>query len=153
MKKIPLTQGKEALVDDDMYEYLTCWDWHYSTGYAKRGDVNSLGKSIIVRMHHFVLPLKDGLVCDHINGNRLDNRRENLRLVTKSQNMRNQGLSKRSRSGFKGVNKHQKKWRAYICIDGKQKHLGVFLDKKQAALAYNEAAQKCWGIYARLNEI
>lgn len=152
MKAIPLTQGKEAIVDDEIYEYLTCWSWHYSTGYAKRCDWNN-GKSRIVRMHHFVLPLKEGMQVDHINGNGLDNRRENLRLVTKSQNMMNRGTQKNSTSGFKGVNKHQGKWRAYILENRRQRHLGMFNTKEEAALAYNEAAKVIHGEYARLNQI
>lgn len=152
MKYIPLTQGKRTIVDDDMYEYLTCWDWHYATGYAKRADWDN-GKMKIIRMHHIILPLKDGLQCDHINGNRLDNRKENLRLVTKAQNMMNRGLQKNSTSGYKGVNKHQGKWRAYILEYGKQKHLGVFKDKKEAAKAYNTMAKKLHGEYAVLNKI
>lgn len=155
MKYIPLTQGKRAVVDDDIYEYLACWDWHYAGpsggGYAKRADWDN-GKMKIIRMHHVVLPLKDGLVCDHINGNRIDNRRENLRLVTKSQNMRNQGISARNKTGYKGVSKHQGKYRAYINVEKKQRHLGVFEDKKEAADAYNKAALIYFGEYSRLNK-
>lgn len=152
MKTITLTQGKEALVDDDMYEYLTCWTWHYSTGYAKRNDWEN-GKAHIVRMHHSVLPLQEGMQVDHINGNTLDNRRVNLRLVTKAQNSMNKGVQKNSTSGFKGVNKHQGKWRAHITLDKKQRHLGVFDSKEKAALAYNKAATELHGDYARLNII
>ena len=104
-------------------------------------------------MHHVILPLKDGLQVDHINGNRLDNRKENLRLVTKSQNMMNRGVQKNSTSGYKGVNEHQGKWRAYILENGKQKHLGVFEDKKEAARAYNKMAKLLHGEYAVLNKL
>lgn len=154
MKHIELTQGKFALVDDDMYDYLTCWDWHFSGGYAKRNDYDN-GKTKIVRMHHFVLPLEKGRMTDHINGNGLDNRRENLRLVTKSQNMMNRGLQKNSSSGFKGVALHKPtgKWRAYIGKDGKHIHLGLFEDIKKAAYAHNEAVFKYHGKYGKLNVI
>lgn len=152
MKTIELTQGKTALVDEEMYEYLTCWDWHYSNGYAKRADWDN-GKSKIIRMHHIILPRKSGYVVDHINGDSLDNRRENLRLVSGAQNSVNKGLQKNSTSGYKGVNSHQGKWRAYIVKDKKQIHLGVFSDRIEAARAYNEAAMKYHGKYARLNPL
>ncbi len=152
MYKIPLTQGKEALVDQDSFEYLNQWNWYFSDGYAKRCDWKN-GKHHIVRMHHFVLPLVKGYMIDHINGNGLDNRKENLRLVTKSQNMMNRGVQRNTSSGYKGVSKHQGKWRAYIVKDRKQIHLGVFEDIQDAARAYNMGAMEHHGEYARLNPI
>jgi hypothetical protein len=150
MKYIQLTQGKRAVVDDDMYDYLTCWDWHYGNGYARRAGWSE-GEGKIVKMHHVVLPLKKGFEVDHINGDSLDNRRKNLRLVTRTQNSVNKRTQRNSTSGFKGVNRHQGKWRAYICKDKKQIHLGVFDRKEDAAQAYDDAAGRLFGEYACLN--
>lgn len=154
MKKIPLTQHKYALVDDEDYELLNRFKWHYANGYARRNWWYG-GKSHMVRMHHFVLPLRDGLMCDHINGNGIDNRKCNLRLVTKSQNMMNRGKQKNNTSGYMGVSLHRttKKYRAFIKKDRKQIHLGLFETLREAAYAYNEAAKKYHGEFALLNKI
>lgn len=156
MKKIMLTQNKFALVDDDDHETLSKHKWHFAdcgnTGYAKR--YNPTRKPTLLRMHNVILPLLEGYMCDHINGNGLDNRKSNLRLVTKSQNMMNRGLQKNSISGYVGVSKHkQGKWRAYIKVNRKQIHIGMFTDKKEAAKAYNEAAKHYHGEFAKLNII
>lgn len=149
MKEISLTQGKVALVSDFDYEQLSQFNWHYGrygkTGYAKRMSWDkSKKKGSIVRMHHSILPLKKGLMIDHINGNGLDNRRENLRLVTKSQNMMNAGA--RSNSGIfgPGVCMHRQisKWRAYIVVNKKQIHLGVFETGKEAREARIKGARE-----------
>lgn len=94
-------------------------------------------------------------MIDHINGNGLDNRRKNLRLVTKSQNMMNRGIQKNNTSGFMGVSFHKAtgRWRAYIKKDKKQFYLGLFDNKKDAAIAYNEATKFYHGEYAYLNKI
>lgn len=154
MKRIPLSQGRFAFVDDEDYPYLSKFKWHYSGGYAKRNLWYSK-KPHIVRMHHFVLPLKKGYMIDHINGIGTDNRKENLRLVTKSQNMMNRGKQVNNTSGYMGVTYHRptNKWRAYIKKDKKQIHLGLFKEPTEAALAYNDAATKYHGEYAFLNEL
>ncbi len=160
MKQIKLTQDKVALVDDEDFETLNKYKWHYSrysphfeNGYAKRRNPN--GKPALIRMQHMILPLKKGYMVDHKNGNGLDNRRENLRLVTKSQNMMNCGLQRNNKSGYKGVCWHEsnKKWRAQIFVNGRQYFLGLFKNKKDAARAYNDAAPHYHGEYAYLNKI
>ena|SRR3990167_9903913 len=154
MRKIKLTQNKFALVDDEDFERLNEFNWHYSdygvTGYAKRVDKQTRKG---VRMHHMVIPLKKGFMTDHINMNGLDNRKQNLRLVTKSQNMMNGRLRVNSTSGYKGVcwDKRNEKWIVHIWKNYKQIYLGYFDDKIEAAKAYNEAAKKYYGEYARLN--
>ena len=89
-KSIPLTQGKYAIVDADNYEWLMQWKWSYRDGYAKRSVhipmAAGLRKQVPITMHGVILPPCNGLVPDHINGNGLDNRRENLRLATQQQN-------------------------------------------------------------------
>lgn len=152
VKKIPLTQGKFALVDDEDFEYLSQWKWHYqkdkSSGYAKRKE--SSGKSYFLHREVAKTPL--GFITDHKNGNTLDNRRENLRICLNSQNQANRkkrvGVSK-----YKGVSKYRKKWRAGIKYMGKSFNLGSFDTEEEAAMAYNNMAAKIYGEFAYFNII
>ena len=135
MRKIYLSgelgQGKFALVDDDMFEYLNQWKWNYDRGYAyrtQRYGLRKFNKKKNIHMHRLILNPPIGLISDHINGDTLDNRRINLRIVNYQQNAFNKGVDSRSKLGLKGVGWHKdkKKYRAYIFIDGHQKHLGYF---------------------------
>lgn len=149
MKKIPLTQGKYAIVDDIDFEYLNQWKWTFTHGYAYRKD----DKRKNVFMHRFLLQAPKGKLTDHVNGNKLDNRRLNLRLCSPSENQKNQKKNKANTSGFKGVSwdKERKKWAAYINANGRLYHLGRFSIKRVAAEAYDKAAKKLHGEFARLN--
>jgi hypothetical protein len=156
VKKIPLTQGKFALVDEEDYEYLMQWKWYYAKGYAVR--MGSQPKRVAILMHRIVLErmgFKDFESSDHINRQRFDNRRANLRPVSLEQNNMNRGKQKNNTSGYMGVSWHKqgKKWRVRFRADGKYRSLGLFDDKKEAALAYNEAAKKCHGEFAVLNKV
>ena len=106
-------------------------------------------------MSHLILPCPPGLEVDHINRDKLDNRKSNLRLVTRSQNCANRGNFKNSRSKYKGVrwNKKMGLWEAAIRKDGVITTIGAFDDEVAAASAYNEYARKLWGEYAVLNDI
>lgn len=106
-------------------------------------------------MHRLILSLKSGEICDHINGDKLDNRKKNLRVCTSSQNLANRGSQKNSRSGIKGVTFYVRtgKWAANIAFNRKQTFLGYFLSKEEAASAYNQAAIEHHGEFARLNKI
>jgi len=101
-----------------------------------------------------VNPFKDKQI-DHINHNTLDNRKENLRIVTGSQNGMNQKLHKNNTSGYKGVHWfiYSKRWMAYIRLNSRKIHLGYFNSKIEAAYAYNYAALKYFGKFAKLNNI
>lgn len=147
MKKILLSQGKFAIVDDCDYKNVKDYNWHFSQGRAKRTG-SFLHWDIIGK------PEK-GFVIDHINRDPLDNRRCNLRICTHRQNILNSSKSKNNTSGFVGVywTKDREKWKAYIKINGKQIGLGRFSDVKEAAMAYNNAAIKYFGEFANLNRI
>ncbi len=143
MKTIKLTQCKVALVDDEDYERLSVYKWHYNSGYVKNVKKGFL--------HSLLLVAPRGLYIDHINGNPLDNRKCNLRVVTHAQNMYNKGVYKNSKSGTKGVSwsKDHNKWVAKIEINKKSKFLGYFSDLHVAKEAYQRASIDNWGEYAR----
>lgn len=153
MKEIILSKGGVAIVDDDDYEKLCEFNWYIVESrtpgrvYACR-KVN--GKKLY--MHKSLLECSD-LDIDHINGNALDNRKSNLRTVTRSQNNYNSSTRKGCSSKYKGVSisSSNSKFRAIAKIDGKNKHLGYFANELEAASAYDSAAVKHFGEYARFN--
>lgn len=160
MKTIPLTRGQVTLVDDEDYERLSRVSWHCTAGgYAARGQwVSGSGGQRGLYMHREILGLSEGGACDHINGNRLDNRRANLRVATPLENSRN--CKKHARTGgthsrFKGVTRVKRErsrpWEARIVVRGRQIHLGSYSDESIAALAYDRAARKYFGEFAQLN--
>jgi hypothetical protein len=156
MLKIPLTQGKFAIVGPKDYAYLMQWKWCYhNTGYAVRTDYTN-GKRT-VRMHRVILErmgFKDFEECDHVNRDGIDNCRRNLRPAMCYQNVCNCGKRRTNTSSYIGVSWHKasKKWAAYISISGKQKHLGLFDDKEEATQVRDKAACKHHGKFAVLNK-
>lgn len=142
MKEIPLTQGEVTLVDDEDFEYLNQWKWYAhksrNTCYAVRMSPQINGKRYRIFMHHEIIgrPPK-GMVNDHINGQYLDNGRKNLRHVTIRQNCQNRKNQKKT-SQYPGIDWHKrgKKWRAVIQVNGKFKHLGLFINEQNAFDAY-----------------
>ena len=152
MKEIQITKGETALVDEEDFEWLNQYSWYLSSnGYARRQDWNC-GKPKNINMHRMLLDIPDGKQTDHINRNKLDNRKVNLRICTNSENGRNKGTRKGSLSGYKGVSKHRDKWQARIRLNGEQTYLGIFENIIDAALAYNKAAIIVHGEFACLNE-
>src|SRR5712664_2670409 len=116
MKKIELSgrlgKGKFTIVDDCNYPYLNQWKWTYhNSGYVSRAMGGKiLGKRKTIYMHRLILDVSRRKYTDHINGNRLDNRKENLRIVTQSQNQMNRGKQNNNTTGHTGVyrEKHSK---------------------------------------------
>lgn len=161
MKKIPLTQGKSALVDDVDYDFLNQYKWYVLkedyTYYAGRKVTISPCKQELIIMHRIILNAPNGIEIDHINGDGLDNRRSNLRLCTRSQNVRCQQLNRQNTTGFKGVTllkrNVQKPYYAQICVDRKRICLSCHGTAKAAARAYDLAALKYHGEFALTNKM
>lgn len=149
MKHIALSQGKYATVDEEDFEVLNQWKWSLlvtkNRMYAVSGNI---------LMHRLLLRAPKGKDVDHKNGDGLDNRRENIRTCTHAQNMMNTKRYKSNKSGFKGVYylRYSKKnpWAASIQLKGRREFLGLFPSKERASEAYNEAALKGAGEFARI---
>ena len=146
MKKIKLTRGKYALVDNDDFEYLNQWKWCFcasGNGYAARHKhISGSGEKRVrkvIYMHREINNTPNGFETDHINRDGLDNRKSNLRLADRRLNVINRGLSKNNISGVKGVHKHRNRWVARICVNYKEIHLGCFVDKKTATMERQKA--------------
>jgi len=152
LRRIKLTQGKFALVDDEDFEWLSQWKWYAQKScnifYAKT-HIYKNDKRTTIGMHSLLLNAKQ---IDHKDGNGLNNQKENLRACTHSQNQMNMrpigGSSK-----YKGVcwYKRYKKWRSQIRVNGKKIHLGYFDSEEDAAGAYDDAAKIIFGEFARFN--
>lgn len=163
---IHLSKGCVALVDEEDYDNLMQWNWYCcTTGYAKHRSWEKDGERLYMVMHRVIMKAKKGQEVDHINGNRQDNRRANLRIATRKQNASN---SKKRKDGlsskYKGVThinrSHTCKdgtvsvydfWRAYIQKDNKYKSIGFFKTEEEAARAYDDKATELFGEFARLN--
>jgi len=160
MREILLSQGKSATVDDDDYKSLIKHKWYaaryYNLYYAVRTVWdNGNGRRGFILMHREILGLApgDGKIVDHMNRNSLDNRRNNLRLVTHSANMYNSKMQTNNTSGYRGIcwHKTQKKWNVQIRVHGTRKYCGCFTEITEAISAYNTAAIEYWGKDAILN--
>lgn len=159
MKMIWLTRGQFTLVDDEHYQYLSQWKWsaakvsNSDIFYACRTDSDKKR----IYMHRDIMKdvLSSSLVVDHKDRNGLNNLSDNLRVCTKSQNQCNAKSRKNSVSIHKGVGYFSRdaKWRAYIQINGKAKHIGLFETEKEAAIAYNKVAVELHGEFAKLNDV
>lgn len=160
MKEIQLTQGKVTVVDDKDFEWLSQWKWcahlHPQSGkyYVVRSKTTK-GKKKTVRMSREILEITEtNIYVDHINGDTLDNRRDNLRSATNTQNQWNSGLSTSNTKGLKGISYSPtrtsfKKWQAKIRFGGKRLHIGYFETPEEAASAYLRKARELHGEFFR----
>lgn len=156
MKPIQLTRGQQAIVDDIDYDWLSQWKWralrHKSGEYYAVRSVRA-GGSRTIYMHRVIAGASGMEQVDHVNGDKLDNCRGNLRVCTNAENQRNRGKHRDNASGFKGVAQHPAtgRWQACIQHAGVKVHLGYFSDRIHAARAYDLAAERLHGDFARLN--
>ncbi len=152
MKLVPLSNGDFAKVEDDDFEWCAGYHWHRtSTGYAYRQERQADGRLKNIRMHRELTAAPSGMDVDHINGDRIDNQRGNLRLATRSDNLKNK-TKRRSdnKSGVTGVFRHatEPKWTAQIHIAGKAKHLGLYAEFDDAVRARRAAELLHYGEFA-----
>jgi len=160
MKEIILNKGMVAIVDDEDYDRINKYKWYVCKN--KSGNVSAKrnyfynGKNHGVYMHREIVNATDpNIPVDHINHNRLDNRKENLRICTQLQNAANKKIYTNNKTGYKGctLNKITGKYLAGIRVNNKQIWLGTYETAKEAALIYNKAASFYFGEFALLNEI
>jgi hypothetical protein len=147
VKQIPLKHGLFALVDDDMYDYLIQWNWRAERGeYAIRTEHRKR-----VWMHRVITNAPEGMEVDHRDGNGLNNRRGNLRICTKSQNMHNTPKRKDGKNKYRGVHFRSDigKYEARISVDKSRYYLGVYDTAEDAAEVYNKVSKKYLGEFRR----
>jgi hypothetical protein len=154
---IHMPNGMSAIVDDEDYDRLSGYSWYANTDrrrrvtYAYRKAGGRRGRS--VAMHREVAQPPPGLEVDHINGNGLDNRRSNLRLVTRQQNSMNRGLNRNNTTGYKGVTRPMgsRSYIASVKFNYRRIYLGSFPTAESAARAYDAAARRYHGEHAYTN--
>jgi len=158
MKYITLSQGKRAIVDDEDYEWLNQWKWYADNVRGGRTYAANKNRKKMY-MHRLILGSADKH-SDHINGDGLDNRRENLRLCDRSQNASNRRGSEGKSSKYKGVHWRPPcgreitgNWISQITKNKIRYYLGKFKTQKDAAIAYDKAARFIHGEFASLNDV
>jgi hypothetical protein len=158
MKLIPATLGFSAMVDDADFAALSAFSW-YAHNTGGRGHIGkrparrtsiSEGRKVLFLVHHLV-KAPAGMVVDHINGNPWDNRRENLRVCTHAENLRNRAKHRGTSNVYKGVYARGRRWIAIIGFEGQAFILGAYDAACDAARAYDDAALYLHGRFARLN--
>ena len=156
-RRIYLDEGKWTILDQEDYCRYAGFKWciggEKKRCYAVRGTMVDPDNIKIVRLHRLIMNAPDGVLVDHRNGDSFDNRRDNLRLATRSQNACNARKRKNSSSRFVGIHwdKQTGRWKAQIRAQGKDIWLGRFDNEIDAARAYDAAAKKYHGEFARLN--
>jgi hypothetical protein len=155
LRKVQVSQDVYAIVDADVFAEISQFNWFLGNrGYVVRNSTID-GKRRQILLHRQIVGPKQGNVVDHINGDKLDNRKVNLRECLHKQNIRNQKLRENNISGYKGVAFKQRRghWIARITVDGKMTYLGSFDNPHDAARMYNFWAIEMFGEFARLNVI
>ena len=159
MKEIKITKGYVTQVSDEDYDELKKYKWFADvrpcTVYARRTKSINEENQKKIFIHRQILKVKLGEYTDHIDGNGLNNTRENLRIVTSCQNNRNRKKIPGRSSKYKGVSfeKDRNKWRSIIINNYQKIDLGRFDNEVDAAKAYNKAAIELFGEFARLNDL
>lgn len=140
--RVPLKHGGFAVIDDEDYELVSAYKWRLNQhGYAVSHRMVE-GKVEAVFMHRLINATPSGEITDHIDQDKLNNRRSNLRTASKSLNSFNSKIHTRNRSGYRGVSRVNRRWRAAIVVDGRQVHLGYFDSPEEASAAYQRHLEK-----------
>lgn len=149
--------GREFKIDKHDYTKFG----HITWSVEKRGYVINVrrpgGKKKVTYLHRVIMDPKDGLVVDHIDGDKSNNSKSNLRVCTEAQNSRNRKVLKKNKTSrylgvrYKTGSGRRKRWSARITFNGKEISLGIFLTQEEAAFAYDMAAKKYFGSFANIN--
>lgn len=149
---VPLTQGYEAVIDASDVAIVKAYTWKATVDTRRVYATTNVGgreNKTGMRMHRLIMDAPDGVDVDHIDHNGINNRRNNMRLCTRSENLQNQRKRIDNTSGFKGVHYYKRtgRWRAYIMLEGKERHLGYFDTPELAYDAYCTASKELHGDY------
>lgn len=150
-KEIQLSKGNITIVDDDDFEWVSKNKWCIDgRGYAVRRKPFSKGGKII--LHREIMKTEKGMEVDHVNGNRLDNRKENLRNVHHFQNGKNLSIKSNNKTGYAGVSLDKRcgKYKTQIQVNGKFIFLGYYTDIEEAANAYKVGSKKHFKEFSRI---
>ena len=169
MKVVVLNDGQVSQVDDEDFKWLGAygtWSYYKRGRYAYTrvrispgngpGCVKHIAMHRVIAIHHGLVPDDSNVIVDHIDRDRLNNQKENLRMADQTQNSANRSKQSVSASSiYKGVSfdKNRQLFRAYCRVAGKMIHLGYHKDEKIAARKYNEAAKEHFGEFAHLNDV
>lgn len=143
-------KGYKVVVDDEDADRVRAYSWWLSSAPEIDGHVICFSAKIgkkIMKLHRFIMGDPKGLLVDHEDGDRLNNRKSNLRVCTVRENNMNRKMTKLNRSGYRGVSysKSRGKWRATISLDGRMLHLGYFDKPEVASAEYEKAAEIFYG--------
>lgn len=147
---------KKAIIDDEDYNKISIYSWSIN---KKNGHVKAyIGNNTWSYLSRIIMNVTDPVIqVDHKNFDKLDNRKQNLRICTNAENSRNNKKRQKGKytSKYKGVSwePRVKKWRSTITFNYKQKHIGTFNSEIEAAQAYNKTAMELFGDFCKLNEV
>lgn len=146
-----MKDGYICIFDIEDYDKIKEYHWHKNSGGYAVSNIKKDGKWITVQMHRLIMNVSDDIEVDHIHGNKLDNRKSELRVITQANNKKNKSKYKNNTSGYKGVSwkKDNQKWVANIQCNGQFLYLGSFDTAYEAHICYEEMAKKLFKEYKR----
>lgn len=149
MKKVELTKNKVATVDDCDFKKVSKFNWYCQETLSNRFYARRTTDGLY--LHTFLMGNFKNKVIDHINGNSLDNTRDNLRFCDFVENLHNKKVYKNNKTGLKGIFRDRNRWRARITVEKRKISIGSYASKNEAALAYDHAAKHYFGNFALTN--